>query len=182
MLIWIGDFGLFGFLRYPKCLEHGWHLEDTLLIFVEWKNLGIVTIKRVTDWTIWSAFLFCFVISFISFRLGTDNKCWYFSLLSILLCKLLFSTLLFFSGLLHLGVWNNPRSKGIINYFCFIFSALKILGPEMLFVKPTFLGSFISIICTDTWQDITALYDASNISHLSGSYGDKHITYISSNL
>lgn len=142
MLIWIADLGLFAFLRYSECLEHGWHMEDTPLIFVEWKNLGIVTIKWVTDWIIWSAFLFCFVISFFSFRIGADNECWYFLLLSILLCKLLFSTLLFFSGLLHLGVWNNPGSKGTINSSCFVFSALTILDPEMLICKANLIRIF----------------------------------------
>lgn len=44
-LILIKDLGLLGFLRYPKYLEHGWHVEDTLLIFVEWKNLGIAILK-----------------------------------------------------------------------------------------------------------------------------------------
>lgn len=81
--------------------------------------------------------LFVF-ISFIRFRIGIDNECWYFLLLSTLLCKLLFFTLLSFSGLLHLGVWNNPGSKGTINSSFFVlawFSALTILGPEMLICK-----------------------------------------------
>lgn len=122
-LAWIRD--------TPSVWNRAWHREGVLSLSVEWMSLGIVALTSENQWLNQMVFIaFFFFINFISFRTGSDNECWYFLLFVIIIniiLKWLFFPLL--SGLLHLGVWNNPGSKGTVTSPFFFFSCINNTWP-----------------------------------------------------